>query len=227
MPRDTLGLHEEVVLLALRNEKGTPAASMHAYALAGAILTELLLADRIGLEHRRRGQPLVDVVRATQTGDPVLDDALERIRRSKRRAALDRWVSRFARTATMHATAVRLSRKGILGIEEKRVLLLFSRTVYPEVDPGPERALVERLRRAIFGQEPVDGRTAALVALAHAAGLLRTHFPARELKARKARIRSLTEGHEVADATRAAVAAVQAAVVAAAAAGSVAATAGG
>ena len=227
MARPSLGLHEEIVLLTLRNDKGTPASSMHAYAVAGAIVAELLLAERITLEARRRGQPLVQVARATQTGDPVLDDALERIRTAKRRAALDRWINRLARTATVHATAVRLSRKGILALEEKRVLLLFHRTVYPEADPGPEQALLERVRGAIFDDGPVDVRTAAVVALAHSAGLLRAHFPARELKARKDRIRRLGEGDQVADATRAAIAAVQAALVAATAATSVAATAGG
>jgi Golgi phosphoprotein 3 len=213
--RYDLGLHEEVVLLAHKNEQGTPAGAMNAQALAGAIVTELILAERIVLEPRRRGKPLVDLVRATQTGDPVLDDALNRIRTAKRRASVDQWVSRFARAETLHATARRLSRRGILRVEDKRVLLVFNRTVYPEIDPWPERVLIQRLEEAIFGDGEVDARVAVLVALADATGLLKVPFPTKALRGRKKRIKELAEGAGVTDVARATVEAVRAAVAAA------------
>lgn len=212
-----LRLHQEVVLLALKDEKGTPAASMYTFALAGAVLTELCLEDRLALEERKRGKPLVTLRSGTQIGDPVLDDALLQLQNAKRRANAATWVQRWAKSRLLHETARRLAQQGVLRVEEKRVLLLFNRTVYPEMDPGPERRLIERIRIAIFGDAEVDARTAAIVTLSNAAGLLNPVFGRKELKARKGRIQGMAEGDAVAEATRAAIQAAQAAVAVAAA----------
>ena len=210
-----LPLHEAVLLLALRDDKGTPAASMYTYAVAGGVLAELLLAERVRLAPRRRGKPLIEPHDSAMVGDPVLDDALRRVRDARRRATAATWVSRLARQETVKATARRLSRKGILRTEEKRVLLLFSRTVYPELDPAPERRLIEEIRTAVLGEEPVDARTAALVSLADTAGLLRPIFDRKTLKARKARLAAIAEGDAAAEAAKEAIQAVQVAIMAA------------
>jgi hypothetical protein len=219
-----LRLHQEVVLLALKDQKGTPVASTYTFALAGAILTELFLEERVGLEERKRGKPLVTLQSGTQIGDPVLDDALRQVREAKRRANAVTWVQRWAKPRLLHETARRLAQQGVLRVEEKRVLLLFNRTVYPEMDPGPERRLIERMRTAIFGDDEVDASTAAIVTLAHAAALLNPIFGRKELKGRKKRIAALSEGDAVGEATRAAIQAAHAAVVAATAAATSAAT---
>jgi Golgi phosphoprotein 3 len=212
-----LRLHEEILLLALKDEKGTPAWGHYTYAMAGAILTELVLEERVRLEARRgRKKPLIDLVSATQIGDPILDDALRQVRTAKRRATAGTWVQRWARTRLLHDTARRLARRGILRIQQKRVLLLFSRRVYPELDPGPEERLIERMRQAIFGDSVVAPRTAAVIALAQVADLLKPVFGGRELKRRKQRLEQMAEGDLVAEATRAAVQAAAAAATAAA-----------
>lgn len=218
MGRLDLRMHEELVLLTLKDDKGTPGASMYTYSLAGAILAELLLEGRVQLQPRRRRKPLVDVASATQTGDPVLDKALRAVHTAKRRAALDTWIRRWARTATLHETARRLSWKGVLRTREKRVLLLFSRTVYPELDPEPERRFIERLRTAIFEDGEADERTAALVSLADAADLLRPVYGRKELRARKKRIAALAETDAAAGAVGATIEAVRRAITAARAA---------
>ena len=49
-----LYLHEEVTLLALRDCGGTiVTGSMHDYTIGGAILAELLLAQRLAVEERK------------------------------------------------------------------------------------------------------------------------------------------------------------------------------
>jgi hypothetical protein len=113
-------------------------------------------------------------------------------------------------------TATALCRRGILRENEESVLLLFKRRVYPTVDPGPERELVERVRSAIDEPETqVDPRTALLVQLAHSTGALRAIYSRQELKARKARLESLKpEAGAGAEATEAAIEAAQAAMVA-------------
>lgn len=207
-----LQLHQEMVLLALKDDKGTPAAGMYPYALAGAILTELVLEERVRLEERKRGKPLVDLVSGTQIGDPVLDDALRQVRTAKRRAAADRWIGRWAKGKTMHEVARRLVLMGILKAKEQRVLLVFSRTVYPTMDPGPEQRLIERIRAALDSDDDVDPRTAAVITLAHAADLLKPIFGAKVLKEKKDRLKTLAEGDAVTEAAQAAINAAKAAV---------------
>ena len=49
--QETLFLHEEIMLLALHDEKGTVAwGTYYQYALGGAILAELLLNNLISIE---------------------------------------------------------------------------------------------------------------------------------------------------------------------------------
>lgn len=223
-----LRLHERALLLALHDERGTiHRAGMYAYAVAGGLLAELLLEGRIELVERKRGKPLVTVARATQVGDPVADELLERIRTAKRRAPLDRWVGRVAGSARLkHRVAVQLARKGVLRQEEERVLLLFRRKIYPEIDPAPERQLIASLREALLGDsDQVEQRTAILAVLGWHAGLLRSALDRKELKGRKQRVEALARGDAVADATKAAIAAVQAAATAAMIASSAAASA--
>ncbi len=223
-----LRLHEEALLLALKDKAGTPATSMYAYAVGGAILAELLLEERVRLVARRRGGPLLESsTGASPVGNPVLDAALRLVRDAKRRASAVTWIGRFSRRERLRETARGLVHKGILRVEEKRLLLLFRRTVYPELDPAPERRLLERVREAVFGDGPVDTRTATLVGIAHSAGLLAPLLGRKALKGRNARLKTLLEDNVAADATRATIQAVQAAVVAATSAATSAAASGG
>lgn len=210
-----LMLHEEILLLALDNEKGTARfGSMHAYGMAGGIITELVLSGRLRLEKVKKTL-LVDVVQRTQTGDPVLDEALEKMATAKRRASIQTWVSRIAQTRKLHErVATRLRDRGVLRREEGRVLLFFPRDTWPTHDEAPERALVQRIHEAIRGDGMVDGRTATIIALAKAGGVLDAHLEKGEMKARKERIEAIVNGNLVGDATRAAIEAVTAAMIA-------------
>ena len=223
-----LRLHEELLLLALRDDRGTleSRAGMYRHALAGALLAELLLARRISIGETKR--KLVDLVDSAPLRDPLLTEALDLIASAKRRRAAATWVGKLAGMKRLrHRIAERLCRRGILRESEGRVLLIFSRKVYPTVDPGPERHLVERLREAVYSDTEVrEPRTAILVALAHGTGLLAAHFPRKELRGRKRRLEAITSGDIVGEAAREAVRAAQAAVIAAATAATVATTAG-
>jgi hypothetical protein len=209
---DRLDLHHELALLALKNEEGVPAfGSNFTPGLAGAMLAELLLRERIEVEEDRK-RSFLKLRDPSPTGDAALDTALTKMAAAKRRATLQTWVMRLGNQKLKHVVARELCRRNVLRADEDKVLLLFTRRIYPELDPRPERAIVQRLRQAIYHEAgEVAPRTAILISIAHAANLLRNIFPKDELKARKERIAKIVAGEATGRATREAIQAAQAA----------------
>ncbi len=211
-----LHLYEEIMLLALRDEEGTVASgAMYSYAVGGAILAELLLEQRLCIEEPRKRKKLVTLVSDAPTGDGLIDECLTKIANAGRRKRPDDWVSRFANTRQLkHRVAAQLCQRGILRVDEDKVLLIFTRTIYPEINPEPERRIIARLQQAIFADtEDIDPRTIVLVSLANATNILPIVFGKRDLKARKEHIKRIVNGEVTGKAAKDAIAAVQAAVM--------------
>ncbi len=206
-----LTFHEELLLLALNDSAGTPLPDTAWHqGLAAAVLAELLYLRRISLDTPKK---LVNVEDPTPTGDPAADECLTRMREARRRKRLANWVSNLAgRGDLRHTVATGLARRGVLRVEEDKVLLIFTRKVYPEVDPGPERALIDRMREAILSGGDVDPRTAVIVSLADAANILRHLFDRQELKGARRRIKDITSGDAVGEAAKEAITAMQVAI---------------
>ena len=213
--QSSLFLHEEIMLLALRDEEGTIASgTMYQYAIGAAILAELLLNQRIALDETRK-KKLINLISSTPLGEPLIDQCLEKIGNAKRRASLQTWVTRFAGVKNLkHRVAQRLCDRGILRADEDKIFLLFTRKIYPELNPVPERKLIERLRQAIFtDSRNIDPRTVVLVSLAEGTGLLKEAFDKKKLKGRKARIKEISNGEITGKAAKEAIQAMQAAVM--------------
>jgi golgi phosphoprotein 3 len=224
-----LRIYEAVLLLAVHDEKGTFHSSMHTHALAGAVITELVLEGRLATVAGRRKREFLEVQDPAPTGDPVMDGALDRIRQASRRATVATWVGRLAvERGFRHRAAGQVVARGLLERVEGRVLGLFRRVRYPTVDADPEARLVEGLRRVLDGADTSDPRLPAVLALADAGGILRHVFDRGYLRARRDRLKAIRslEGMAIPEATRAAVAATQAAVVASITAATAAAAAG-
>lgn len=163
----TLHLHEEIMLLSLRDEQGTMefGASWH-LAVGGAVVAQLMMDGHLAAVDDGK-KTFLEVANARPPEDELLSECLERVRTSRRRETVQTWVSRFAHAKRLkHRVAGGLCRKGILKEDEDKVLLLFRRRIYPERDPKPEKELRERMRKAIFrnGAE-VDPRTTVVIAL--------------------------------------------------------------
>ncbi len=209
--RHDLHLHEQLLLLALRDRKGTVdyRAGHYNLAMGGAILAELALEGHIRIDEGKRAwveaAPGIARVR-----DEVMDEALDKVRGSKRRGAAS-WVQRFGALKRLrHRTAVGLCRRGILRARESQLLLIFSRKVYPTVDPEPERRVIEALREAVMGDEEVEPGLGVVLSLAHTTGSLRIHFDRKELRARKRRLKAISSGEAFRTSAQSAVAAQQA-----------------
>ena len=215
--RTELYPHEQLMLLALRDDKGTleSKASMHSFALGGALLAELSIHGRIRIDDTKKA--MVDLADRRPLNEPVLDDCLERVATAKRRARASTWVQRFANMKWLrHRVATGLCRQGILRDDEDKVLLFFTRKVYPTIDPRPERELLDRLRDAVLGNAPtIDPDVALVVTVANASRLLEAHFDKTTLKRRKGRLEAIADGDLVGTATKQAVQAAQQAAMAA------------
>ncbi|MFI2609698.1 GPP34 family phosphoprotein [Kitasatospora sp. NPDC018619] len=217
-------LAEELMLLSLDDESGVAKdAPTAAWAAAGGILAELVLAGRVTVED---GQ--LTVTDRTPTGDPLVDGRLARLdawaagRRPGRAKAAD-WLT-TDRTTAVADTVARLCERGLVVEERRRAFGIFPVRRYPEADGTVERELRGRLAAAVLdGAEP-DLRTAALVALLHGARLHRLAFPDLPHRQVEPRFAQIADGDGAAESVREAIRAVQLTMIAVTTAATVAAT---
>lgn len=212
----TLFLHHEIVLLALNDRKGTFAQGMSLYSIAGGLLSELLLQDRIVAADDGKGD--VTVPDHSETGDEILDEVLQLIQASDKPRNLSHWVSKAAQMKDLpHRVAGQLAEMGIVTADEKKVLWVFSRRIYPELDGTVEDEIRQRMAALMFRDAPADARTTVLVALARHAGLLKQNFAPAELDQHQDRILNLASGNILAEgATQETIRAIQTAIIVAA-----------
>jgi len=211
-----LSLAEELLLLALNDEKGTvlmAGATGLPYGLAGALLGELIDAGLLRIE----GKTLVAGPMGTAR-DEFLDGILAQVRSAKRPRDLRYWVGRIGRSGGKIKAKVadRLVGKGIVQREEHRVLLIFPTTRFPQVNPMPEYGARERVRAALRGMTPPDERTAALIGLAYACELLGQLFDKSERREVKKKAKEIALRQPVGEAVVRTIEAVRAAAIAAA-----------
>ena len=212
---NTIRLYQAVMLLALSEERGTMNGAYVEYATAAALLSELLMHERIAIEADNKNK--VSVMDDASTDDALLDEALGQIKSAKRQRKLQDWVQKLGQLKDLkHKVAQSLADAHIVAAEKEKVLWLFERRVYPELNPEPEQQIREAMRSAVMSDDEVEPRVAILVALANSAKLLPQVFTKQELKQRKKRIEQLEKGEMVSAAAKQAVAAIEAAVMVAA-----------
>jgi hypothetical protein len=213
-----LSLAEELLLLALGEEKGTVlmTASMGLpYGLAGALLVELVEAGLLRLE----GKMLVPAPRGFAR-DELLDGILAMIRSSARTRDLKYWIGKIGRSGgkikIKDKLLGRLVEKRILQREEHRLLLIFPTTRYPQADPRPEYVVREQVRSTIRGHTAPADRTAALISLVHACDLTGVIFEKGERREAKKRAKEISASQPIGSAVAHTVEAIKAAVIMAA-----------
>jgi len=166
-------LAEELLVLALEDGKGTVLSSAAAtlpYALAGAILAELILRDRIQPDRNQR----LSVEDASSTADDILNEALIQLRRSKEERSLSHWVSALTDSIPDLAGRLRsrLIVKGVLPKEEDRHPERF-----PLGNPPTKNSNLKQETRLYLRSVALDGttpiaRTTVLLSLAQACNLI-------------------------------------------------------
>lgn len=124
--------------------------------------------------------PLYEEILLLALDDPILDECLALVTDAKKPKKARDWVMKFVGLKDLKNRAARqLVVKGVLTEETGSVLKIFKRTIYPEVDGGPEKDLRERMKKAIFtSTTELEARTAIIVTLAQAAILVCAVMPA-------------------------------------------------
>jgi len=210
-----LHIYEEILLLALRDKKGSTHFGVnYQFAMAGAIVAELLLDKKIEIEKVKK-KKFVKLVDGTLSGDDILDETLQKLQTAKRRQRVEAWVSRLANIRRIkHRAAENLCKKRILKMEEDKVLMIFRRKLYPEINPKPEKQILNKMFDAIFTEKRnIDPHTLVLISICHSTGMLKPLFDKKKLRERKSKIKEIVNGNLVGKATKEAVEAMQAAVM--------------
>lgn len=210
-----LCLHHQLILLVLDDAKGSFKGTMYHYGLAGAVLSELLLQGLIKVSADEA--KTVNVAISKPTSDPLLDEVITLISESKKPLDMQHWVYTIAAVSRLcERVADQLCQLDILRYEESKVLWLFTKKRYPELDSSYEEAIRKRMAEVMFTPElKADERTSVLIALAKSSGALEANFAPVQLSKHDARINEICDGKQLAvEATADAIAAVHASLAA-------------
>lgn len=194
-----LTLMEEVILLGLKDREGYTSFwnDCISAGLRGCMLVELALRGRIILEKqvmRRRSLLLrkVDTKNDTPTGDVILDEALNHMKKLQPQENVQNWIELLSGetwnplklTYQLRNVRERLAKnlveKGVL-TTEKQNFLLFDMTTHPLVNSQVKSKLIKKVQDSVLSKwvndiGRMDKRTLALIYLAHASDVLENAF---------------------------------------------------
>ncbi len=193
-----LTLPERLLLISIDNRRTArdPKSSL-GHALAGAALSELLLAGQL-----RHDDGWVVAAAASPTGDALLDEVLAEVTGEERSRTLKWWVHRLAsrhggRKPVRDRLIDQLTERGVLARGERRVLGLVPVATHPVADPASAERARAAIAEVLLGRQELDQLTAALVALVQVSGLVDVCVPDAERRAARRRARQITAGNEV------------------------------
>ena len=209
-------LYEEFFLLALNDAKShipNTLESQMGFGISGAILSDLVLAGRIGLGPK---QHLV-VVDPHPTGDDLLNEVLGLVDEFDRPHKAVFWVNKLAVSIKKleRRVGMKLVSKGILRREEKRYLWVIPYDAYPEVDASAKYWVKQGLRQMVLEHKEASPQQIALLGLVRACDMLGFIFTRDELKAARMTIDALTFSDEIGKGVRETIEAIEAAAISA------------
>jgi len=141
--------------------------------LAGAVLADLALRGAVSLQ-----DGLVAVVNGAATGDPVLDGVVGSIAAAGAPRKAKWWVSRLGKRQLRDDVFAGLVERGVISVEQGKVLGLFPTTKHPERDGAPEALLRSGIGDVLAGRAGPTPFSAAVIGLLDATNTLRKQFGA-------------------------------------------------
>jgi len=210
----TLNTSEKFLLLAHHPEKGRLVVSRQffRYGLAGAILLDLLLDGRLGMENGRI------IPRPGNTPSyPVWSEVIQMITDSVRPRRAGYWVRRLAFRYNGYLNQIRagLAGKRLLKIEESRLLGIIPWRRSFLTESYTRTNLIRQLKNDILVYRGDAGESSALAGLVEACGMRRILSTDREeLKMIRSQVKKILKESPVSDAVAQTIRQVQAAIIA-------------
>lgn len=192
---NTLSFLETIVLLAL-NDKGWFGNSEQRikFGLAGAVIFELEQSGEVEI--------IGGIVRVTgtkETGDKVMDSALELLRKSKKDLTIKKSIQRIVYKSGLKWKVIvkNLIKKNILKKEEYRFLWILSQEKYPLVNLEIKKQVLAELYSKLTGGQELSVKDLMLLAIMRTCRMIDKNFLLQEhfLKVRL-KIKEITEFKE-------------------------------
>lgn len=170
--KNFLTIPEELYLLAVNETQGDIQPTNYRsfkVALSGAILMNLALENRIDTDLE---QIIID--KREPTGNEVLDIVFNEMLLAHTGQSAKYWIDRLTEKSDGYKNMIlnSLIRKGVLKIEDKKVLWVFSSRKYPIVDNSEVKEVKSRIRDLIFGEEIPDVQDITIVSMLFYSGML-------------------------------------------------------
>jgi hypothetical protein len=193
-----LTLSEELFLLSLherRSSLGLSPAQAFPYALAGALLVELILAGKIHLEDGKK----VVVDNTSPTGDVQLDSLLEVFQIVKKARKITYWINVFGSKSKklQKGLTTSLLAKNILKEEKKRFLWVIPYVEYTQLDASAKFWRKQHLRAIVLADDKADEQSIVLLSLLKACNLLSNIFTEDEIKLAKKQVDELVKDEAI------------------------------
>lgn len=188
-----LSFPEEILLLALDDESGKikdmPRVTVDT-ALAAAALMELSFLSKLDA-----GPKNLFVSDTAPVGDPLLDEVLAELGKIKEDKPIVYWLNLLTETLTdlEDKVVASLVRKGVVKVENRKILWVFNQRRYPVVDNHEITEVKQRLCELIRSGELPEPRDAVLVSLVTACHLWSEIFAEDELEERRGTIEKLAK----------------------------------
>lgn len=211
---------EELLLISLNDKKGTilnSASSALRYGLAGALLVELTLMNRLMLQNKK-----VIVNDEKSVKDELLNDIFQLIKNDPKSRSPKYWVTRLDGKVGRLKNKLfdRLSNKGIVGKEERQFLGMIPYIRYPLKNEEVKEVIKKKIREGILDEDGnMDDDVAVLGSLVFACNLVNEVFPADERRIARKRLKQIAKeevyGKAVSETVQAMQVAIMASVIAA------------
>ena len=209
----SLDLLEEYLLIALDDSKGQfviDSTHLH-YGLAGAILLELALREKVSIQG--------DYVRVNDSAtvtEMALNKALEYLTEKAKSTKVKDVITVFANQAGEFKQDVlqRLINKGILKKEEVKILWIIPNNKYPTSNLSPENKVRERLKAVMLDGAKSEARDIMLLSLIDVSDLTKEAFRDKEdYKKVKKKIKEVTQDIQISGAINKSIREIQAAIM--------------
>lgn len=209
--RLSFNIPEKLLILSIDDDKGTlavPEKSALGFGLAGALLAELALSNKIQLQ----GGRLV-LSDPTPAGEAVLDETLLEISAEKKPRKLSRWIDTIGSKRVIRRVAEILAERNVIRIEKKRYLWIIPYEIYPQVDASAKYWIKQHLRSVVLAGEKAEAPDVALLSLLKACDMLRLLFTRDERKYASKKVDDFVRGEVFGEAVAELLAEIEAAAV--------------